>query len=179
VVTDPAPVVGRGVAPDDGPVTGVTARGTGAGRFATTAAGLGLAWAAAAAAANPPVGLWQSMQSEAGVLPWWLPIVAVLMLAPNHFVPPGAWQVTHFGVDEPLLGVPLPLVQVMNGPLVCGTVVPLKPPGTVTEVWQTLHAVDPNGRCCEDEAAPPLLPGGFSGMPPVQEVAVHPPCAVP
>jgi hypothetical protein len=69
VVTDPAPVVGRGVAPDDGPVTGVTARGSGAGRFATATAGLGLAWAAAAAAANPPVGLWQSMQSAAGLLP--------------------------------------------------------------------------------------------------------------
>jgi hypothetical protein len=129
--------------------------------------------AAAAAAAKPPVALWQSMQSAVVELPWWLPIVAALKLTPYHFVPLGAWQLTHFGVDEPVLLVPLPLVYVMNGPLVCGTVVPLNPPGTVVEVWHTLQAVVPNGKCCAAEAAPPLVPGGCNGWPPAC------PCAVP
>ena len=109
----PASAVAPAAARGAGPAAGVTGRGVGAGRFARTAAGLGLPWAAAAAAAaKPPVALWQSMQSEAVVLPWWLPIVAVLMLAPNHFVPLGAWQVTHFGVDVPLLLLPWPLPRV-------------------------------------------------------------------
>jgi len=76
----------------------------------------------------------------------------------------------HFGVEFPLLGVPLPLVQVMNGPLVCGTVVPLKPPGTVVEVWHMLHATLLNGTCWP---VVPTGPGGCSGWPPAC------PCAVP
>ncbi len=71
--------------------------------------GLALA-AAAAAAAKAPVGLWQSMQSALVLLPWWLPIVAALRLVPYHVAPLGAWQVTHFGVDDPELLLPLPLV---------------------------------------------------------------------
>jgi len=61
----------------------------------------------------------------------------------------------------------------MNGPLVCGTIVPLKPPGTVVEVWHVLQVALPNGKCCDDEAAPPFVPGGCSGWPPAC------PCAVP
>jgi len=67
----------------------------------------------------------------------------------------------------------------MNGALVCGTVVPLKPPGTTTDLWQMLQAAEPNGRCCDDDGPPPLVPGGCNGWPPVQELVVHPPCAVP
>jgi hypothetical protein len=155
-----------------GPVVGAT--GVPDGRTAGPPVGLGLALAAAAAAAaKPPVELWQSMQSAVVELPWWLPIVAVLKLTPYHLAPLGAWQVTQRGLDDPLLLLPLPLVQVMNGPFVCGTVVPLKPPGTVVEAWQMLQAVEPNGRCCAADAAPPLVPGGFSGWPPAC------PCAVP
>jgi hypothetical protein len=66
--------------------------------------------AAAAVAAKPPVGLWQSTQSAVVLLPWWLPIVAVLKLTPYHLAPLGAWQVTHLGVELPVLLLPLPLV---------------------------------------------------------------------
>ena len=82
-----------------------------AGRIDRPPVGLGLALAAAAAAAaKAPVGLWQSMQSAAVVLFWWLPIVAVLSVTPYHLAPLGAWHVTHFGVDFPEPLVPLPLV---------------------------------------------------------------------
>jgi hypothetical protein len=75
------------------------------------ALGCGLALAAAAAAAaNPPVGLWQSMQSAVVELPAWLPIVLVLKLVPYHVAPLGAWQVTQRGLDDPLLLLPLPRV---------------------------------------------------------------------
>ena len=89
----------------------VGAVGLPAGRIDRPVVGRGLALAAAAAAAaKPPVGLWQSMQSAVVVLLSWLPIVSVLRLAPYHAAPFGAWQATHFGVDEPVLLLPLPLV---------------------------------------------------------------------
>ena len=99
------PPGGRGVGPEAGAV------GLPAGRTVRPPVGLGLALAAAAAAAaNAPVGLWQSMQSAVVLLPWWLPIVAVLKVVPYHLVPLGAWHVTHRGVDVPVLLLPLPLV---------------------------------------------------------------------
>ena len=102
--TDPGPGVTRG-----GPALGSV--GLPVGRTGTPPVGLSLALAAAAAAAaKPPVGLWQSMQSAVVLLPWWLPIVAVLKLTPYHVAPLGAWQVTHFGVEVPVLLLPLPLV---------------------------------------------------------------------
>jgi hypothetical protein len=96
------------VTPEVGAVVEVAPAGLPIGLTAATV-GLGLALAAAAAKAAP-VALWQSMQSAAAVLPWWAPIVAVLKVAFCHRVPLGAWQVTHFGADEPEPLVPLPLV---------------------------------------------------------------------
>jgi hypothetical protein len=72
---------------------------------------IGLLAAAAAAAAKPPCALWQSMQSDAVVLPSWLPSVLVPRLTPNHDVPDGAWQALHlYGADDPEPGVRFPLV---------------------------------------------------------------------
>ena len=50
------------------------------------------------------------MQSAAGLLLSWLPIVSVLWLVFCHLAPFGAWQVTHFGVEVPVLLLPVPLV---------------------------------------------------------------------
>ncbi len=85
------PAVARGISPEVA-VLPVPAAGLPAGRFVRPAVGLGLALAAAAAAAaaKPPVGLWQSMQSEEGVLFSCAPSVLVLSEVPNHFVPDGA-----------------------------------------------------------------------------------------
>ena len=104
-----APPVARAVKPEVGPVD--APRPALAPAIFIVRPVVGRFWAAAAAAAKPPVGLWQSTQSAVALLPWWLPIVAVLMrLTFCHFVPLGAWQLTHFGVEVPVLLLPLPRV---------------------------------------------------------------------
>lgn len=108
--------------------------------------------AAAAAAPKPPVP-WHLMQSSVAALPWWLPIVAVLRLVPYHFVPEGAWQVTHLGVDEVLA------VKVMNLPEVWFVLVPEKDVNTVVE-WHISQAglVAPAiGMCRGDIVTPPVV----------------------
>src|SRR6267378_3652345 len=103
VVLGFVPAVARGFGPEIG--------GLPAGRTGTPVVGLGLALAAAAAAAaKPPVGLWQSTQSAVVVLLACWPSVLVLKLVPYHVAPLGAWQVLHFGVDVPVLLLPLPRV---------------------------------------------------------------------
>jgi hypothetical protein len=155
------------VTPEVGAVVDVAPAGLPIGLTVGATVGLGPALAAAAAKAMP-VGLWQLMQSWLAVLPWCWPTVAVLMPVTFCQVAPcGPWQLLHAGVDD------LPAVYVMNGALVCGTVAPANPPGTVVEVWQVLQVCAANGRCWVAPGGPFSEPPGCSGWPPAC------PCAVP